>query len=64
MVTVHSPFYQGAHAVLVDEITDEFVALRDPLPPGTGSAYRLPVQIFVQAWPDENGETHALCVLE
>jgi ABC-type bacteriocin/lantibiotic exporter with double-glycine peptidase domain len=64
LVTVHSASYQGTHAVLIDEIVDNFVAIRDPLPPGRGSAYRLPLEIFMRAWPDETGETHALVVLE
>lgn len=40
----------AGHALLVDEITTNRVALRDPLPLGMGRTYRVPVSDFVRVW--------------
>ncbi|MGH9844887.1 MAG: hypothetical protein ACREEM_39730 [Blastocatellia bacterium] len=39
-----------AHAVIVEELTDDEVAVRDPLPQGKGSAYRIPLTEFLHFW--------------
>jgi len=41
---------QNIHVVIVEQITDDAVALRDPLPPGTGSAYWVALNVFLAAW--------------
>ena len=38
------------HAVIVDEIDEEWVSIRDPLPEGRGSAYRVRLDAFLRAW--------------
>jgi ABC-type bacteriocin/lantibiotic exporter with double-glycine peptidase domain len=38
------------HAVIVAEIGEEWVAVRDPLPEGRGSAYRVRLDAFLRAW--------------
>lgn len=38
------------HALLVDEITESHIAIRDPLPLGMGKAYRVSVADFVSVW--------------
>ena len=39
-----------AHAVIVEELTDDEVAVRDPLPQGEGPAYRIPLTEFLHFW--------------
>ena len=41
---------QGAHAIIVDDISNGKVTIRDPLPVGRGSAYQIPVSEFEAAW--------------
>lgn len=42
---------RDGHALLVDGIDDEgFVLIRDPLPLGTGSAYKVSVESFLKVW--------------
>lgn len=38
------------HLLLVEEITDDYAAIRDPLPEGKGSAYRVPINDFLESW--------------
>jgi hypothetical protein len=47
------------HAVIVDGIENNLVLIRDPLPEGAGSAYKISVDDFMKAWdvPGMNGET-------
>ena len=40
----------AGHALLVDEINESRVAIRDPLPLGMGKAYRVSVTDFVRVW--------------
>ncbi len=47
---------ESAHVILVEEITDEVVALRDPLPLGVGSAYTVGLQEFASAWYRRNSD--------
>ncbi len=39
-----------AHALIVEEISDEFVMIRDPLPETDGSAYRVSLDLFLSHW--------------
>ena len=48
MVVLRDP--QNIHVVIVEQITADAVALRDPLPPGTGSAYWVALEVFLTAW--------------
>lgn len=41
---------EQGHVVIVEEIKDDRVAIRDPLPEGSGSAYRISWQTFCAAW--------------
>ena len=41
---------QNIHVVIVEQITDELVAIRDPLPPGTGAAYWIALDVFLSVW--------------
>ena len=48
MVVLRDP--QNIHVVIVEQITADAVALRDPLSPGTGSAYWVALEVFLTAW--------------
>lgn len=50
MVRVAGQDRADGHVVLVEEISDDFVALRDPLPEAQGSAYRISLNVFLTAW--------------
>jgi ABC-type bacteriocin/lantibiotic exporter with double-glycine peptidase domain len=50
IVTVKVGRGSDLHAVIVDEIGVEWVAVRDPLPEGRGSAYRVRLDAFLRAW--------------
>lgn len=50
VVSIRSPTTGGAHAVVVDGFEDGFVLIRDPWPPGLGSAYKLPIADFEAAY--------------
>lgn len=55
---------EDGHVVIVDEISDDFVAVRDPLPIGQGTAHRVRLAHFLLAWQaKENGLGQAV-VLE
>jgi ABC-type bacteriocin/lantibiotic exporter with double-glycine peptidase domain len=55
---------EDGHVVIVDEINEDFVAVRDPLPIGQGTAYRVSLEAFLLAWQaKENGLGQAV-VLE
>lgn len=41
------------HLLLVEEFSDDFVAIRDPLPEGKGSAYLAPIDVFLKVWQSE-----------
>jgi len=54
-----------AHTVIIEEIDDEFVALRDPLPLAAGSAYKVAVGDFLTAWASpKTGWGQAVVVVE
>ena len=38
------------HTVLIDEISDDFVCVRDPLPLGQGKSYKIKTDEFTAAW--------------
>jgi ABC-type bacteriocin/lantibiotic exporter with double-glycine peptidase domain len=38
------------HTVIVDKISDEFLSIRDPLPAGTGAAYKIRIEDFLPTW--------------
>jgi hypothetical protein len=55
----------AAHVVIVEEADGQFVALRDPLPLATGSAYRVAVADFLAAWlSGESDSGRAVIMLE
>lgn len=55
---------EDGHVVIVDEISEDFVAVRDPLPIGQGTTYRVRLDRFLMAWQaKENGLGQAV-VLE
>jgi hypothetical protein len=47
---VKTPNALDGHALLVDEIRDGLVAVRDPLPEGEGRAYKVSVSNFLKFW--------------
>jgi ABC-type bacteriocin/lantibiotic exporter with double-glycine peptidase domain len=47
---VSKPGQRAGHAVLIEEITDQAVAVCDPLPEGEGRAYRLSLTDFLSCW--------------
>lgn len=53
------------HAVGVDGIENNLVLIRDPLPQGVGSTYKVPVDDFMKGWdiPGMNGETRRAVLL-
>jgi filamentous hemagglutinin len=65
LVLLRTVFPESAHVVLVEEVTDEIVALRAPLPLGAGSAYTVGLQEFAAAWYRRNSDVGcAVIVLE
>jgi hypothetical protein len=51
IVSVKSPIApNGAHAIVLDGFENGFVLIRDPWPPGVGSAYKLPLSDFKAAF--------------
>lgn len=51
MVSVKTPVIGvGSHAVIVDGLSRQMVLIRDPLPLGEGSAYKITLGRFKQAW--------------
>ena len=54
MVSVKTPIIgSGSHAVIVDGLSRQMVLIRDPLPLGEGSAYKITLARFKQAWTGE-----------
>lgn len=52
------------HALLVDEIANDLVAVRDPLPEGEGKAYRVGLADFLSVWIRlQNGRGQATIVI-
>ncbi len=47
---VSKPGQKIGHAVLIDELSSQVVAVRDPLPEGVGRAYRLSLTDFLPYW--------------
>lgn len=53
------------HAVIVDAVLADAAAIRDPLPEGRGSAYRISLGIFLPRWLDsQTGCGSVVTVLE
>ncbi len=38
------------HTVIADKISEEFLFIRDPLPTGTGAAYKIRIEDFLPMW--------------
>ena len=56
---------QSAHVVLVDEVTETTVAVRDPLPLGRGSVYAVALSEFMAVWANSTSQLGcAVTVLE
>lgn len=51
------------HALIVEEIADDFIAVRDPLPVGVGSAYWVRLSLFLKHWLDQEAQC-GLAVVE
>lgn len=49
------------HVVIVEQITADSVAIRDPLPPGRGSAYVVALRDFLTVW-EKSGQGSAVIV--
>ncbi len=60
----HHPDDVDVHAVVIDRIAEEFVSLRDPLPEGTGSAYQVAVEQFLNVWLRAESGTGRAVVVE
>ena len=50
----------GRHALVVDGFEDGMVLIRDPLPEGEGSAYKVTIETFRRAWEDQSGNGKAI----
>lgn len=50
IAVVRSQLPRAAHVVIVEEMTADDIAIRDPLPRGRGSAYRVPLAAFEASW--------------
>lgn len=51
MISIKTPITgTSSHAVIVDAVSDNYVLIRDPLPQGEGSAYKITHATFQQAW--------------
>ncbi|MBI1763685.1 MAG: hypothetical protein HYR56_19845 [Acidobacteria bacterium] len=59
LVFVTKPRSKAGHALLVDQIKDGLVAIRDPLPELEGKAYRVGVSEFLTFWLHSNGRGQA-----
>jgi ABC-type bacteriocin/lantibiotic exporter with double-glycine peptidase domain len=45
---------RGFHSLVIEGFEEEFVLIRDPLPPVRGSAYKVRLEIFIAAWLSED----------
>lgn len=61
MAVLRTTFPQSAHVVLVEQVTETMVAMRDPLPLGQGSAYTVALPEFLKAWT--NAASHIGCAV-
>lgn len=53
------------HALVVEDITDNLIAVRDPLPEGEGKAYRAHLADFLRFWiRPKTGRGQAVIVIE
>lgn len=54
------------HALLVEVIEDEWVAVRDPWPPGYGAAYWVKLESFLRCWllPDAGHQSGRAVVIK
>jgi hypothetical protein len=53
------------HALLIEEIANDLVAIRDPLPEGEGKAYRAQLADFLRFWTHpKTGRGQAAIVVE
>lgn len=65
MAVLRTTFPLSAHVVLVEDIAETNVAVRDPLPLGQGSAYTVALSEFTKAWMSvTNNFGRAVIVLE
>lgn len=55
---------QAGHALLLDEINEDGVCIRDPLPEAEGRAYQVALADFLQFWLDPTGRGRAVIVME
>jgi predicted double-glycine peptidase len=49
------------HVVIVEQVTASAVAMRDPLPPGRGSAYEVALTDFLAVW-EKSGQGSAVVI--
>jgi len=65
IVVLRTDFPKTVHVMLIEELTDEMVAVRDPLPMGQGSSYMVELAAFLSAWEVGGSNTGcAVVVLE
>lgn len=50
IVTVKTLTTGGEHALIVDGVEDGYTLIRDPLPAGQGTAYKVKTETFTNAW--------------
>lgn len=60
----HLPDDDDAHALVIDRIAREYVYVRDPLPEGAGSAYRVTAEAFLRVWLRSESGTGRAAVVE
>ncbi len=65
IAVVNAKSGEDLHALIVDAVWADAVAIRDPLPEGRGSAYRVSLTVFLPRWLDsQTGCGGAVTMLE
>ncbi|MGH9832317.1 MAG: cysteine peptidase family C39 domain-containing protein [Blastocatellia bacterium] len=50
IASVRTSAPREVHVVIVEEVTEEDVVVRDPLPQSASAAYRVPLSLFLERW--------------
>lgn len=62
IVSVATPTTGGRHALIVNGFEDDYALIRDPLPEGQGSAYKVNTEVFMRAWTKGNATGQAVII--
>lgn len=64
IVVVKASMSGGLHSVMVDGVDNDSAYIRDPMPLGKGSAYKVSITTFTRHWATENGLGRGVIVVE